>query len=310
MYNIKTYQEGFIDEQFKIGSADYDTWPMGGQTRPEQLKQAYAADDFDPETRFYAFNNNEMVGFLTSSLKEEKDGKKYYWFESPYVKSGHEAAESQLIEHAMDALKSKGADVLVLRAGEYWGKSQHYAEKYGFTKTQDIARRGELIVAQKEKYNLPEPIHIRDFDYEQDVEGVVDLFATKMNVDKEQIRQSVARSKDRTEGSQIKNPWDQTLTMIASLVAEVEGEVVGRGVSFNVSSFGEHTANVLQITLKEGHEELMHEFISKIVDKARAHGKEKVILHTGLWGITPDDSSFKAYGIPFEMKLAFYEKEL
>ena len=88
-YSIRPYEEGMIEDQFKIGSKIYDPWPMGGQTRSEQLKHTYSQENFDPDTKFYAYYENEMIGFLTTAFKETKEGKIVYFYEFPYVKQEH-----------------------------------------------------------------------------------------------------------------------------------------------------------------------------------------------------------------------------
>ena len=106
-YQIETYQEKFLEDQFKIGSGMYDKWRMGGQTRIEQLKTAYSAPDFDPLTRFYALLNEEIVGFLTASSIKDQQNNTY--FEFPYYKKGHENSQQELAEHAFQKLRERGS---------------------------------------------------------------------------------------------------------------------------------------------------------------------------------------------------------
>ena len=54
-YEIKHYQEGFIENQVKIGTEASKEWQLFGQTGVERLKEVYAQPEFDPETRLYCF---------------------------------------------------------------------------------------------------------------------------------------------------------------------------------------------------------------------------------------------------------------
>ncbi|NHJ32845.1 MAG: hypothetical protein FK732_08280, partial [Asgard group archaeon] len=66
-YEIKSYQEEFLEAQEKVGTEATKEWQAFGQTPAAQLKQIYSQEGFDPETKLYAFKGDEMVGFLTSS---------------------------------------------------------------------------------------------------------------------------------------------------------------------------------------------------------------------------------------------------
>ena len=69
-YIIKSYEEGFIEEQVQVGTEAIKDWKIFGQTSAERLKQLYSADGFDPETRIYCFKDDKMVGFLTAEVRE------------------------------------------------------------------------------------------------------------------------------------------------------------------------------------------------------------------------------------------------
>jgi len=310
-YHITTYKEGYIEDQVAIGSQLYDAWPMGGQTRADQLKETYHADSFDPSTRFYAFDGDKMVGFLTASFNEEKDGKSYYYFEFPYVLPDHAPdAERQLIEYALTALEQKGADVLVARAGEYWGKSLFYAKEYGFVKTDDIARRGVINLLTADPTSYGDPSALRHFDPTKDIKPLAKIYAKRFNTSVEQMESQLNRWRNLNIGSEIKSPWDQTLTVLEHAIAEEDGEILGRLVAMNVSTFGDDTININQMAITSDHDEIVGYMLARAIQAGKEQGKSTLVLHTGQWGVTPDDEMFEQYNIQFEMKLAYFEKQL
>ncbi|MHA2503300.1 MAG: hypothetical protein ACXAE3_10565 [Candidatus Kariarchaeaceae archaeon] len=310
-YTIKTYQEGFIEDQFRIGSAIYDPWPMGGQTRPDQLRAAYQGENFDPETRFYAFDGEIMVGFLTSSFNEEREGKRVYFFEPPYVLPDHAPeAETQLINHAFAKLKEKGADILQTRAGEYWGKSLHYATMYGFEWKSDIVRRGEITLGNADATSFGDPQKFVEYDHELHKNALIDLLAEKYGAPRENIEAQAARWEGLQPGTEIKSPWDHTLTIMTHRVVMAGKKVVGRVLIMNHSNFGETTINLSNVVLREGYESLLGDALATLVSVGQSQAKALAVVHSGLWGSFQSDKPFEKYGIDLEMKLGYYEKNI
>ena len=72
-YEIKSYQEEFLDDQVRIGTKILSKWRAAGQTSKDGLKQRYSQPSFDPETRLYAFHEGTMVGFVTSMIIEDEE---------------------------------------------------------------------------------------------------------------------------------------------------------------------------------------------------------------------------------------------
>ena len=48
------------------------------------------SDTFSPETRHYAYENNELVGFLASAVEGEFEGIVYGTIQYPFVSKGNE----------------------------------------------------------------------------------------------------------------------------------------------------------------------------------------------------------------------------
>lgn len=308
-YVIKTYQEGFLDQQFKIGSAKYDKWRMGGQTRISQLQQTYSHPDFDPETRFYAFLEDEMVAFLNASDKKESE-RRVAFFEFPYYKTNHKAAVAPLVEFAFTKLKEQGFDTLVTRAGPYWGNTSHMAERYGFIETQQIVRAASLDLDDVDQRLFDYNSKLSQFNPDIHLRGVVDLVVEKFNITPDQAKQNLSQLAGLNIGDIMTNPWDQTLTLLSSNVVEVNGKIVGRSVVLNVESFGSKTANLTNLMIKNDDPAIKKQLMGGIIRDLIKLEYHRLIIHTGPWGIHPNDEHFEEFNLKFKPKLAFFEKHL
>ncbi|MFV2014931.1 MAG: hypothetical protein ACC656_05865 [Candidatus Heimdallarchaeota archaeon] len=308
-YIFTTYKDGYIDDQFRIGREIYDKWRMGGQTRPEQLKKTYSEPDFDPETKFYTFLGSEMVGFLTATEKNEEEEKTAF-FEFPFLKKGHESALDPLIQFAFDKLRAKGYKVLITRAGHYWGKSKELAEKYDFEYYSDIVRAGEIHLDEFDLSSLEEPKDLLPYDYDRDIDELVEVFSKRFNVPVDKMKSNLSRFKDLQIGETIKNPWDQELTLVSNVVGRIGGELVARAVAINVEAYGSKNVNLISFYVKDGYENLKSQLIRQIIDDCKDQEYHRLIIHTGLWGSHPDDSYFEPFGFTFYTKLAYYHKKL
>ena len=129
-----------MEKQVEIGSSILENWPGTGQTDVEGLKQRYAMDDFDPETKFYAFKDDEMVGFLTATIKANKEGEDILRanMEFPIVLEGNEEAENILMEQAISVLKAKGVGRVQSRGSVLWGKTNEYVKAYEYTQKHQL----------------------------------------------------------------------------------------------------------------------------------------------------------------------------
>jgi len=127
-YELKNYSESYLDKQYEIGNAVIGTWLGGQQTPIDRLRKIYAQDDFDPETKFYALHDGEVVGFIPAKVTGEGLAN----LEFPIVLPGHEQAEKQLMEFALDTLRKKGVKKLVTRTSPRWGRTMEMADEYGY----------------------------------------------------------------------------------------------------------------------------------------------------------------------------------
>ncbi|MFW9852033.1 MAG: hypothetical protein ACFFDS_03770 [Candidatus Thorarchaeota archaeon] len=213
-YELKNFQKGFEEDQAKVGVKVASKWIFAHQTPTERLKEVYSQPDFDPETRHYCFKGKEMVGFLTTRVLEEEEGKpKKASLVFPSVLPGHEEATDLLYEKAIETLKNKGVEVVETYASALCGNQVDLANKYGFKYVKDV---DNLLFTLKVS-NIDEKedtSKIRKFDKEKDLEAWIELVKKYDEADDERIKRIVEELGEEENS-------------IAHLVIEEDGKIVG-----------------------------------------------------------------------------------
>ena len=107
-YQIKSYDESYIEKQVEIGTSFAERWIGYGQTQVERLKEVYSRENFDPETRLYCFKGEEMIGFIGANVVDvEDEGIKRADTRLAFVLPGHEEAFDLLFSQLVEVLKKK-----------------------------------------------------------------------------------------------------------------------------------------------------------------------------------------------------------
>ncbi|MCY3413580.1 MAG: hypothetical protein INQ03_18200 [Candidatus Heimdallarchaeota archaeon] len=297
MYEIKPFQEAYIGDQYRIGASIYNLWPMGGQTKIKELKESYSKEDFDPETRLYAFINDEMVGFITTKLLENNEA----YFEWPYVLRDHRIAEELLINRAIDVLKAKGVTKLITRAGNYWGRTRDLAEHYRFTYDRDIVSSG-LFKISVIKYTD----HSKVVVYSNQFEGLLkDYLKMRIN-DDSQIDQIIAFNNNIRIGEEKLNPWDIPYSIEANIIY-IDEEIRGQLILMHNRNFGER--RLIITTLQATSDDVRLALLSKARELLE-NDYEEVIIHIGPWGLQEQPGFWNDLGVEFYRQLAYYTKIL
>ncbi|MHA1124270.1 MAG: hypothetical protein ACTSO7_03900 [Candidatus Heimdallarchaeota archaeon] len=134
-YVIKKYEEGFEVDQERVGKEVAMNFLQPHQTTAERLKEVYSQDGFDPETRLYAFKDDEMVGFITTRiLDDQEDGIKRANVTPPSVLSKHAEVNDILFNQAIDVLSKKGVQKVQTFFGARSDKNEVDAKKWGYNK--------------------------------------------------------------------------------------------------------------------------------------------------------------------------------
>ncbi|MBU7033183.1 MAG: GNAT family N-acetyltransferase [Theionarchaea archaeon] len=215
-YSITHYQDGFIDDQERVGKEVTRTWTFFFQTPAEQLYQLYSQPDFDRETRHYCFKDNELVGFLTSKVGKDDTSKASLEF--PLVLPGHEPCESLLFERALEVLRRKGVRIVSTRVSDQWGKTLEMAEKWGYSFSEVVSVVYGMDVDTASIEDLPDSEDIVPYDHEKDFDQMVDIFVNNFNMTLEEARanfESLEKSGDQ---------------VIAHLVIREDGKIVARAL--------------------------------------------------------------------------------
>jgi hypothetical protein len=132
-YVIKSYQNGFEQDQVRIGleTARHWIWPYA--YRLEGLQAIHAQPDFDPHTRHYCFLEGEMVGYIVSIISRPRDGELLAAsLDFPRMMPGHEQAAVLLIEYAVETLKKRGVSRVTGRVTTMCPGDIRLAEEAGF----------------------------------------------------------------------------------------------------------------------------------------------------------------------------------
>jgi hypothetical protein len=167
-YELKTYSPSYLEKQYEIGNHRLTQWLGARQTPVERLKKIYSQPDFDPETKYYALADGEVIGFMTAKIRNPDSSSLEANLEFPIVANGHENAEDKLIEFALDSLKSKGIAKVRARVSEPWGNSVSLAEKHGYEKKELMWKNAELVVDNYQpKSDNDEAYEVTEADHEE-----------------------------------------------------------------------------------------------------------------------------------------------
>lgn len=174
-YEIKTYEEKFIEEQARIGREATKDWTQYRQTPAEELRKTYSAPGFDASTRFYALLKGELVGYLTASVMSGT-AEKTAVMRLPVVKKGHERAQKLLMDHALKVLKERGVSVVTTEVGKGWGDWETLLKQYKFEDTGVSQYLAEKSISSIDLSHLPAPEGVEQYERGKDR----DVFGTML----------------------------------------------------------------------------------------------------------------------------------
>lgn len=210
-YEIRTYSEEYLEKHVEIGSIILSNWLGAQQTPLESLRKAFSKDGFDPTTKFYALKDNEIVGFLTSGVKDTVAN-----MEFPIVLPEHKEAENLLIEAAYSSFKSRGITQVISRVSPKWGKTVDFANEYGYQK-KDI-----LWISSR--------LYVDNFSLNQDT---IDVLQVDISADHEEIKEILM--KQREMSSESVDKYFESLKRIAEritswVIIRNDGKIVGHDI--------------------------------------------------------------------------------
>ncbi|MBU7013835.1 MAG: hypothetical protein HXS52_07295 [Theionarchaea archaeon] len=296
-YIINSYQEAFVEDQERVGKEVTKNWKSFEQSSVDQLRQVYSAPDFDPETRFYCFRDNELVGFLTSNIIKDVTPRKAN-LEFPLVLPAHEEAESLLFEKALDVLRGKGVKVVRTRVSKAWGKTYDMAQRWGYT---FVEEQGVTYSADLTGVSIPESTgldRVEEYDYQRDCQQMVDIFVKHYGMTPEQAQANFDALADAAD------------QVISHVVIRKNGQITGRALALryrNDPTRG-HTGAFFVTDEKQ-----RLPLVARIVKDCMA--KRVTTLEAALFGDMLKDkdvisSMFESLGFVHQATISFYEKRI
>ncbi len=290
-YTIKTFQEEFIENQFKIGTEVGKNWQLFGQTSVEGLKEAYSQEGFDPETRLYCFKGEEMVGYLTSAvLPEQEEGKTIANLSIPMVLEGHEEAIELLMEEALKILKTKGADIVRTGTSETWGNFAKIPEKWEYKYVRDTG-----ILVNQDISNITtveETKNVVVYNKERDLDELVQIFVKELGMTEEQAVQNF-------------DLIDNSENILGHYVVRKDDKIVAR--TYAALDPEEPTVTIGYIYATD--EDAKMELVSKIINASKE--KEMKNVQAFLFGgMIAKLEEYEAMGFQKVGKGSLFEKEL
>ena len=137
-YSIKSYEQGFDEEQARIGFEVANSWLWPLAHDKQDLNRIHSQPNFDPETSWYCFDGNKMVGFISMSLPsfEATNHSKAVLF-IPRTLPGHENASDLLIEKSLAVLHKKSVRKVEIQISTMFKNSAALLECWGFAPSQD-----------------------------------------------------------------------------------------------------------------------------------------------------------------------------
>lgn len=300
-YTIKNYSEDYLEQQFELGNSVLSKWTGAGQTSVDNLKQAYSAESFDPELKFYAFKGEELVGFCTTNpIPNQPEGEeKKAFLEFPIVKEGHEDVAEQLFSKAITTLQSKGFKAVRTRAGKDWIGTQELVEKYEYKYHSDLFRRATFNPKEIDVSNLPEPGDIKQLDFETHTDQLTELIKNEYTITDDQAKAAV---------DNLINLKDQTVHHDIILDNDT---IVGRMLVYYPNPETKDTVDFTRpITIGDKGLEYRERLVRSAVTKLRSNPeitKARIYLPANA---VDGKEMYGSLDLKFETPLSFYEKEI
>ncbi|MFW9924826.1 MAG: hypothetical protein ACFFDW_16225, partial [Candidatus Thorarchaeota archaeon] len=188
-----------MEAQEEIGKEATKDWSGFGQTPASRLKQIYSRDNFDPETKYYAFKDDKLVGFITSTILPEKEGEvKRANLELPIVLKEHKECSDLLFKQLVSTLKQKSVKIVQTRVGDIYKGTQELAKKYGYSYAKDLYILMETKV-NKIPMEKTSDIEIMDYDAARDSKELKKIIIEKLGAPEEQANATIERLEKERE---------------------------------------------------------------------------------------------------------------
>jgi hypothetical protein len=292
-YTIKSYQEGFAEDQARIDLEVSNTWIMPDHTPLDQLIQFYSDLDIDPELRLYCFLEDTMIGFVSCRLIDEReDGINRIQLDFPIVLPEHEGAIDLLHEKALEVLRGKAIQSVHSTFG-LWGGNEAWAEKWEYRRIDEVGVLYGIDVSSVNFRGETEEVH--PFNPETDLDECVRIFVQEYGLPEDDV-------------SNFTNNLIDSEQTIAYYVLREDGNIVATGAlgrNPNVPTLG-----LLSAVYSKGKYDLKR-LLTKIISTSKEQGIEMILMFfTHLRPDDPEIEKYTALGFSYLGSNVVYEKEI
>ena len=188
MIKYKNYNESLLDDQIDLVKDVIKDWDwVIWYPNKESLLASYTRPGFSPDTRHYAFDGENMVGFLSSTIEREIEGVSFGSIHIPFIRKGYEHIEEELVKKALEVLKSKGAQAIRSFAMAGWGNTIQILEKHGFGEKKLLSYATMIPVDLLVKDDYKKPVHIEELDLPREKQKIIKLIVNESKQPKEVV---------------------------------------------------------------------------------------------------------------------------
>lgn len=300
-YEIKNYSPDYIERQVDLVWEVTNDWKYPFGTSYESVKKQYSADSFDGSTRFYAFENDKLLGYVTSAVvKDEKNGD-YGNLRFPIVKGNDTEITDALFEAAVKRFREIGIQKIKSPAGKGMGNTFELTKKYGYEEGKKFLLRAIQPIDQITVSGKTEDVEQYT---ELHVEKVKNIFVNKMGLPEP--------NGERVYNSSIKNR-ERKLSLGPNrsnwLLHNTDGEITGFS-RLERSDYNPETGQLPPIWTIQSEEgiKIIDKLLSTHIKELKPHGLKRVLtfLHRQLFGL---ESIYNKFGFNFDATY-LYEKTL
>jgi hypothetical protein len=291
-YTVKSYQEGFAEDQARLDIEVSKTCLMPDHTTLDQLTRFNLELDIDPELRLYCCLGDTMIGFVSCRFIDKGDKINRIKLDFPVVLPGHEEAIDLLHEKVLEVFRGKGIQIVHSTFG-LWGGTEAWTEKWGYRRIDEMGVLYGIDVGSVSFNGETEEVH--PFNPETDLDDCVRIFVQEYSLPEEDVRNYTNSLIDS----------EQT---IAYYVLREDGNIVATGAIGRNPNVP--TLSFLSAVYSREKNDLKR-LLTKITSVSREQGIERILMFfTHLRPDDPEIEKYTALGFSYLGSNVNYEKAI
>ncbi|NHJ49469.1 MAG: hypothetical protein FK733_16890 [Asgard group archaeon] len=260
---FKTYKEEYIGDQVKLIREATKDWNGFYYPNKEKIKEIYEnVENLSPETRHYAFENNELIGFLASAVEGEFDGITYGSIQYPFVKEGNEELRDILMKKAIETLQAKNVQIIQTYIYEDWADNVFAKiKKYGYDDGTVVRRYVRFMPKDLFFPDFEKPKEIREVDSDKDMELLIKAYETVG-----QYRPIIIN-------------WKESERLVSNAIIRENDDIIAHGM-FDQVADNPKRGDMSHIAIfKEGKDHLRLPMFKYLINKANEAEIGETVLH-------------------------------